>query len=170
MARKRKGRSRPPKILQYELALTVGALASNDVIGTTSPPTVQDRTFLIGHKGTWSTRNFTVGEGPIAFGVAHSDVSDAEIETYLEQTAGWFESDIAAKLNRGFGRYIKRVGVFDLSLVDQSLNDGVALYTKLGFTVNEDEGLNIWTRNQSGAILTTGGVILTEGFVMARNA
>lgn len=175
MARRRKRQyrrkgGRRTRFLQYENTLPLLTLAADDVVASVSPPTAEDRTYLRYHKGTWSLRNHTDSEGPISFGLAHSDVSAAEIETYLENTATWFESDIAAQINRQFGRFIKRVGMFHGTVADQVLNDGMAVYTRLGFTINEDQGINIWARNASGAVLTTGSVIVTEGFVASNRA
>ncbi len=164
----KRGRRRPPQFLPFENTTPIGALAQGDVVAVDSGKTVQDRKFLLYHKGTWGLRNGTPGEGPITFGLAHSDLSAAEIEEYLENTAGWFESDIIAQLVNQRGRWIKRVGSFPLVAADEVLNNGNPKVTRLGFAVNEDEGLGVWIRNASGAILTTGGNITTEGFVAAR--
>ncbi len=155
--------------LPYNQEFVLGAIVDEDVVTAASAHSAQDRLFLISHIGTWATHGFTPGEGPVQFGMAHSDLSASEIEEYLENTAAWFEDDIIGQLTMQRGKWIKRVGVLSLLTADEILFDGRPKKTKLGFYINEDRKVNLWARAAGGAV-TTGGAVVTDGFIVARKA
>ncbi len=155
--------------LPYNQEFSLGAIADEDVITAASAHSAQDRMYLITHIGTWATHGFTAAEGPVQFGLAHSDLTAAEIEEYLENTAAWFEDDLIGQLTMLRGKWIKRVGVLSLLTPDEILFDGRPKKTRLGFYINEDAKVNLWARAAGGAV-TTGGAVVTDGFIIARRA
>ncbi len=116
--------------------------------------------FLMSIKNDWTIRGLTAGEGPIEFGVAHGDYSDAEIEEALEVTFQEPGDKIEEEHAR---RLVRRVGVLHGLASNEAYNDGREKKTKLNFVIQEDKGLRMWARNLSGAALTTGGVITITG-------
>ncbi len=68
--------------------LAMAGLASKDVVGAVFDETVNERTFVSSIVAAFALSNWTpiANAGPIIFGVAHGDYSDAEIEEWIENT------------------------------------------------------------------------------------
>jgi len=148
--------------------MALGTLANVDAVSEIFAGIADGRVWLLSHKGTWALRDLTPGEGPISVGLAHSDYSDTEIEEWIEATAGWNEGDkIAQERSK---RKIRLVGVFDGALESARLNDGNPIKTPLKFYVEEGQSLRVWAYNQSGAVLTTGAVLVVNGSTFMKRA
>ncbi len=120
---------------------------------------VTEETIVTSIVGSWSMEDFTPGNsiGPIAVGVAHSDYSQGEIETWYEQTASWETGDLIAK--EVANRKIRLIGTFPGAGVAgsaQVLNDGKAFKTRLNWKLATGQTLALWAYNMgSNAVATT---------------
>ncbi len=166
---KRKPKRRMGRYLKGRVneELALGTLAAKTLVGTTFDETVVDRTLVSSLKATWTMREYTPaeGDGPIVFGVAHGDYSDAEIEEVIENTGSWNEGDkIAQEQSK---RLVRTIGVFDTAPSAAgiyTINDGMPVHTKLNWILNQGVRLKIWAYNQgSSALATTSPVISAEG-------
>lgn len=110
----------------------------------------------------WTLDNFTAGEGPIAFGVAHGDYSLTEIEEFLEQAqplgpASLIEREIAQ-------RKIRRIGVFAGGNASETFNDGKPKKTRLNWLIPDGHTIDMWAYSYGGtANLTSGAVVRVLG-------
>jgi len=147
-------------------ALVVGALAATTLIGGAYDDSVGQRSFLISHHARWGIRDTTALEGPLMVGFAHSDYTDAEVEEFIENQGSWDEGDL---IGQEVGkRLIRIVGLFPAIAQDMVLNNGVVIKTKCGWVLNSGDSLRAWAYNLSGAVLTTGSVVVIEGNVWLR--
>ncbi len=165
--RKRRSGVRPASV---EQSLGLSTLAVNDVLGVDFTGTVDRPEFLVSAHLAWALRGGTVGEGPIIVGIAHDDYTDAEIEEFIENTAGWTQGDkVAQEIAR---RLIRTVGKFALqastATTEQVLNDGKPIKTPLRFGVTAGQGLKFWAYNSGAGALMTGTVIEVNGVVWIR--
>ncbi len=160
--RKGSAKMRGYRALQTVDTLSLGTLASADVISAAWGDVTTEKRWVSSLKSLWSMQGHTVGEGPITVGVAHSDYSAAEIEEWLENAAGWDDGDMVAtrEVSR---RLIKRVGQFDGDEVDEVLNDGKPITVKLGWMLATGDTLSTWAFNRSTGPLTTGTIIALDG-------
>ncbi len=142
--------------------LALSTLADNTLISATfgaSDP--GQETWLMSARMTWSIDGHTAGEGPIIVGLAHEDYSDAEIEAYLENPAGWTPQDLVAQeISR---RKIRIVGSFSGLTASESLFDGRAVKTKCNWRNGPADTLKVWAFQKSGAPLTTGTRLVNVG-------
>ncbi len=165
---KRTGRrkGKPLKVLRVTNALTVGALAAQDMISDLFAGVVDDDTYLISADLLWSVVGFTAGEGPVVVGIAHSDYTAAEIEQWFEAAAIWDSGDLVNRENAA--RKCREVGTFSLVGTAEVLNDGKPIRTPLKFRIAEGDTLQLWAFNQSNGTFTTGGEVRCSGKVFAR--
>ncbi len=147
--------------------LAIGTLASKTLVGTNFDEVVNERTLVSSVVASWSIANWTpaAGVGPLVFGVAHGDYSDAEIEEVIENTGSWNEGDkIAAERAR---RQIRTIGVYQSPLDAAgvtTLNDGKPVKVKLNWILNQGESLKIWAYNTgTAAFATTAPILHTQG-------
>ncbi len=148
--------------------LSLSTLADVTALKDNFDETVTERAFALSLEASWTIRGLTVGEGPIWFGVAHSDYTVTEIEEYVENAGSWDVGNLVAQ-EQG-RRKIRIIGVFDGELADQAINDGVPLKTILKFMLESGDTLALWCYNKSGGALTTGAAIQGNGHVWLRPA
>jgi len=141
--------------------LALAALANLDLIAGAVTATSTEAYRLLSIKLAWAIRNHTPGEGPITIGVAHGDYSAAEIEEWLEATSAIELGNLVAKEQSS--RLCRRIGTFDGELAQEVLNDGKPVHTKLNWLMATGQTLQMWAYNRSGAVLTTGSVVVGEG-------
>ncbi len=146
--------------------LTLGALASKDVVKDDLADTVNERTLVSSVVAAYSLAGWTLttNDGPILIGIAHSDYTDAEIEEYLESTGSWDEGDLVQQeISK---RKIRRIGIFEEPDTDTgsvTLNDGKPIKTKLNWILNQGQTLAVWAYNTGAGPITTGATVHTEG-------
>ncbi len=92
-------------------SMDLGTLAANTLVGFDNAQVTTERTRVSSIEATYSLDNLVAGQGPIVFGVAHSDYTDAEIEQVLENTGSWNSGDkvqqeIAGRLVRIIGTFV----------------------------------------------------------------
>ncbi len=152
--------------VSIENSLTLGTLNTNVVVGG-AMHTASDNEFrALTIRGLWSLNNFTIGEGPIVFGVAHGDYTDAEIEAYLEEDASMARGDkIAAEVAQ---RLVRQIGIVSGEAADETINDGKPLYTRLNWKLATGQFLRAWAWNKGGANLQTGSILKFQGRLVLR--
>ena len=164
MARKRRGSRR--SMAGYlkgniDESLSLGTLASKTLVGDTWDESPEEQTLISSIVCTWTLDNVGAAQGPILFGIAHSDYSDSEIEAVVESVASW---DAGSKVEQEIAkRLVRQLGTFSSSGVDGDIefNDGKMLKTKLNWKLNTGDTIKMWAYNLSGAALATFAPILT---------
>ena len=112
-----------------------------------------------------SLRDLTDGQVPIRVGLAHNDLSTAEIdESNVSQLT---DPDDIIQKERG-RRPVRKVGVFNKDGTHLDLNNGIKIRVPMKFTVGAGHKVAIWVKNQSGATLTTGCVLEFDGVLYGR--
>ncbi len=142
-------------------SLALSTLASATLIGDTWDDTVNERTLVTSIVANWMLDDATVNEGPIVFGVAHADYTDAEIEAWIETLNTWNEGNLISK--EIANRKIRQIGTFSLAESDEQFNNGLPVKTKLNWVILQAQGLRMWAYNRGGAVMTTGAVLRAEG-------
>ncbi len=137
--------------------LDLGTLASQTLVGGTFDEAPEQDVLVTSIVATHSLDNMVAGQGPILFGVAHSDYSDAEIEAVIESTGSWdqgskVEQEVAKRLVRKIGQFVGEQGT---GTNDVQFNDGKPVKTKLNWRLNTSDTLKQWCYNVSAAALTT---------------
>ncbi len=137
--------------------LSLGTLASGATVSDTWDEAVSERTLISSIVCTWSLDNLTAGQGPLTFGVAHSDYSDAEIQQVIDNAGSWDPGDKIAqeqakRLVRVIGDYASPGGS---GAQDLEFNDGRTMKTKLNWMLQTGDTLKMWVHNRSGSALAT---------------
>ncbi len=172
MARKGKRgrRSFPLRKVRVTSSTALGALAALDVVSgaITSAPT--ERIRVVSAHLSFSLADLTATDDGCEIGLAHGDYTAAEIEECLESQASIDAGDKIA--NEQANRLVRSIGTFsdtDTAGGSGDLNDGVPIKTKLNWVLQTGETLNIWARNGSGTVYTTGGKILCNGVLWVKD-
>ncbi len=136
--------------------LSLGTLNANTVIGANFDESPQERALISSIVCTWALDDITLGQGPIKFGVAHSDYTDLEIQEVFTSTGSWSAQD---KISQERGkRLVREVGVF-VSIgstgSDGKFNGGKPVKTKLNWMLDTNNTLKVWAFNTSSAALST---------------
>ncbi len=137
--------------------LDLGTLAAKTLVSDTWDEAVLERTLISSIVSTWNLDGLVAGQGPIIFGVAHSDYTDAEIEVVIEAVGSWDEGNKVAQEQAK--RLVRRIGQFvgtqGTGTDDVQFNDGKPVKTKLNWILNTGDTLKMWAYNTSSAALTT---------------
>ncbi len=161
MARHGKGRRRNfSNYLRGSIdhVLTMATLNTNTLVGSVLSQSVIDKTRISSVVLNWALSNFTPAQndGPILVGVAHSDYTDAEVESVIENSGSWDPGNLA---NQEIAqRLVRSVGVFDIpeaATQSVALNDGKPIKTKLNWQLNEGDTLRVWAYNTGSTALAT---------------
>ncbi len=121
--------------------------------------------FIISVDCLWALRGHTAGETPLEFGFAHGDLSVTEIAEALNAELTDPDDIIAKERAR---RPVRRVGTFGGSIADPVFNDGNSKRSTIKFSVGDGFALNAYLLNNSGATLTTGGILEFAGTLYGR--
>ena len=147
--------------LPFTESAAVGAVSTGEVSATALTDTVEETTRISSVVATYAIRDFTIDEGPITFGWAHSDYTNAEIEEALEANASWDFGDKVAREHAD--RLVRVVGGFDLSDIGgEKFADGKLVKTKLNWRLSEGDTLKSWVYAKGGG-LSTGGILSIQG-------
>ncbi len=170
MAKKptRRSRKRAFHLRKVKIAseFAIGALAALDVITGAMTNVVADKLRLISVNLSYGISNHAaVIDDGYTFGLAHSDYSAAEIEECLESGAS---IDLGNKVSQEqANRLVREIGQINGAGVVVSegipFNDGMPVRTKLNWLLSEGDSLNVWVRNASGAIYTSGTTLVISG-------
>ncbi len=140
--------------VQTVLSLNMGGLADVTVVtgGLTGTSANAYRGVTV--KGTWALRDKTVNQGPITVGFAHSDYSVTEIKQALEATLGIDIGDKVAQEQAN--RLVRQVGVFSGQTLEEVLNDGMPIKTRLNWAIGIGDEIAIFVYNRAGVAITAG--------------
>ncbi len=165
MAKKRpytKKRGKGFRAIPFNKSLTLSTLGTGIVVETgLLDTTFVDRSYCISMDVYAMKRNGTVGEGPLIWGVAHGDLSVAEIAEALS-AGGPSRDDIIEREQAS--RPVRKCGIFPQIAGDEVQEDGKEIRKKIGFAVGQNVDLNLWCQSKaSEANLTTGCSIQVMG-------
>ncbi len=142
--------------------LTLGTLGSGVLISTTFDEAVEERTLVSSVVATYSLDLLTAPQGPILFGLAHGDYTDAEIEEVIENIQSWTPGDKIAQEKAK--RLVRTVGQFvadeTSGTIDVKFNNGKPIKTKLNWMLQSDATLRLWAYNLSASALSTTSPVL----------
>ncbi len=145
-------------------SLALSNLASGALVADTWDEVVNEKTLVSSIVVTWSVDELVLAQGPLEFGVAHSDYTDAEILEVLAVTGSWDSGDKISQERAK--RLVRKIGVMvsvgDAGISDVTVNDGKPIKTKLNWMLASGDTLRMWVLNK-GAILTTGAFLIAEG-------
>ncbi len=138
------------------------ALATGDVVvgAITSATTNTLRLISADLAYAWEDIQAQIDDGA-EFGLAHSDYSAAEIEECLEAQASIDLGDKIAQEHAN--RLVRSIGKMPANTVAAGsgvvFNDGNKKKTRLNWLLSIGDTLNLWIRNGSGVVWTTGSTI-----------
>lgn len=167
MARKRRARRFNLRPIRVNSSLAIGALASADVIAGAITNNATNRLRVISAHLAYSITDLAaVVDDAFAFGIAHGDYSAAEIEECLEAGGAMDMGDKIALEQSS--RLVREVGMINSSgaqNVGAGINfaDGRIVKTKLNWVISIGESLQLWVRNNSGVVYSTGSLLATSG-------
>ncbi len=165
---KRTGRKRSRKnfvALPVSAQLTLGTLAANTVLTANLIATLTEDLFVISADLTWALLAHTAGEGPIEVGVAHGDLSVAEI---LEAVAAAPTGPGDIIQNERSHRPVRQSGAFPGLNTDEVIAQGSKVRTRCKFLVSDGVAFNAYALNRSGGTLTTGALVRVSGNLYGR--
>ncbi len=145
----------PLLTLANDTALAVSLLGGNFV----------DPIWVHSVDASWAIHELAAGEGPIACGYTHSDLSAAEIGEALEvATVLGRNVDIIGEERRR--RPVRKVGSFAGQLAQEHLFDGAIRRRKIKFLVGTGKALSMYCVNRGDATpLTTGAIVTVTGTI-----
>ncbi len=175
MAKKR-GRRRRFNLRRVRLASTsvAGALAAADVVTNAITDTVKDpmRFISVIASYSWSNIGAIIDDG-CSFGYAHSDYTAAEVEECLEAGGSMDLGDKVAQ--EMANRLVREIGTISqagalAAAAGAAYNDGKPMKTRLNWLMSTGDTLNLWIRNASGVVWTTGSGVTVLGDLWVKDA
>ncbi len=149
------------RMVKLNGTLVLGTLA-NVTVGASSITGVADGSYrMISVRVVWTLKNLTASQGPLTVGFAHSDYSVTEVKEAIESAASINIGDKVA--NEQSNRLVRVIGSFSGNTVEESLNDGKPIKTRLNWAIPIGQSVNAFAYNDSGAALTTGAIIDLTG-------
>ncbi len=144
----------------------LGALATKDVVVSAITSAVADKLRLISVNFSYTWVDIAAAvDGGMEFGLCHSDYSAAEVEECLEAANS---IDLGDKVTQEqANRLVRSIG--SMSSVSAAtgqeavFNDGRKMKTRLNWLLSAGDTLNVWMRNGSGIVYTTGSSIEIQG-------
>ncbi len=174
---KRKGKGRRRfnlRRVRVNAASAAGALAtldvvSNAIINASANPY---RLKSVDCSYSWSNIGAAVDDG-CAFGFAHSDYTAAEIEECLESITAIDRSDKIAQEQAN--RLVREIGTIagvgtSVAATGVPFNQGMAVKTKLNWYMGIGDQLQLWIRNASGTVWTTGSSVTMSGNIWVQDS
>jgi len=170
---KRRSRKFNLRPIRVNSSLSIGALASADVIsGAFTNNAVNPMRVVSAHLAFGIVDLAALADDGQAFGIAHGDYSAAEIEECLEAGAAMDAGDLVAREQAN--RLVREVGQFTGptgSVVSEgrAFNDGKPVKIKLNWQLKIGDPLQSWVRNNSGVVYTTGSKLSISGKLWVRD-
>ncbi len=163
-----KGRKRRFNLRKVKVASAVaaGALAAGDVISTAVTNDADNTLRFISLDCSYSWSNIgAIIDDAATFGVAHSDYTAAEVEECLEAATSMDIGDKVAQEQAN--RLVREIGTISgfvgTAAAGASFNDGKKFKTRLNWLMAIGDTLNLWIRNSSGTVWTTGSSLTING-------
>ncbi len=143
-------------------ALTTLALVSNPVVSSS-----ENSYRAMSLDCSFGNEGFTAGEGPVTFGIAHSDYTAAEVEECIEATGA---IDVGNKVaQEQANRLVRQIGVMQTQDAE-SFQNGRKIKIKLNWHIGIGKQINLWIKNKDANTLTTGGRITIDGPLWVRDS
>ncbi len=167
MASKPKARKRGRYLRgRVDESLQLSTLAANALVSNTWDEAAVERTLISSIVSTWTLSQLTAPQGPVIFGVAHSDYTDAEIEEVIENAGSWDPGDKISQERAK--RLVRQIGVFNADdsqagPMDVTINEGQPVKTKLNWVLTTGDTLKMWAFNTGEALSTTDPQMRAEG-------
>ncbi len=161
MANKGRGRKPRGRYVRARIAstLTIGALATKDVISAAILNNAVDPNRISSVDATYVLDGLTAGEGPIEIYLADADYTDSEIEEAIEAAAAYDIGNLVAQEQAR--RKVRHIGT--VSAEEPRLNDGRSVKTKLNWSIAIGNSIEVAAYNASAGTLTTGAVLTVTG-------
>ncbi len=166
MAKKRSRRFNLRRV-RIQSKLAIGALAAEALVAGVITNAAAQRMRFVSLKASYAISDLgAAADDGFSFGLAHSDYSAAEIEECLES---YLAIDLSDKVGQEkANRLVREIGTISLTGIGGvgggiSFNDGKQVKTKLNWLMAPDDQLQIWVRNSSGTVYTTGSQIVING-------
>ncbi len=172
MARRKPRRKFPFKIVPIQSSSAIGALASLDVVSAVVGTAASDTYRLKSLKASYSVADLGASiDDAFQFGIAHSDYTAAEIEECLEAAGAIDFGDKIAQEQAN--RLVRRIGTITnmgtgVAGTGLPFNDGKPVSTKLNWLMAIGDQLQIWVRNGSGVVYTTGALLTLSGHIVVQ--
>ncbi len=163
--RKRARRSFNLRRVRVAGGAAAGALAALDVTASAITASATDPYRLVTVDLTYQVIDLGAAtDDGYEFGLAHSDYSATEIEECLEALSS---IDLGNKVvQEQVNRLVRTIGVIaPKGIVGGGgiFNDGKPVKTKLNWRMSSGDILNLWVRNASQVVWTTGSVVTVLG-------
>ncbi len=176
MARHGKRRSYRRKFnlrkVRIATSITVGALAAKDVTATSLTGTSSSTYRLVSVDFFYGLSDLgAVADDGQEFGLAHSDYTAAEIEECLEAGTSIDAGDKIA--NEKANRLVRSVGVMvgaPGTGAGLNFNNGNNTKTRLNWLMTIGDSLQLWIRNSSATVYTTGATIDVIGSMYVKDS
>lgn len=162
---KRKGRRRATsrfQALPINLLVAPGTLAAGTVQSSEMTSLGVTRFRVVSTRLTITMSDHTPTEGPLIFGIANGDLTNAEVGEALDASPTSMADIVARERAR---RPVRQMGVFLGNAASEVTNDGKPINQKLVTVLDTGVELNFWVRNEDGSALTTGTLINIHGKV-----
>ncbi len=144
----------------------IGALASLDVVVNNMHSVTTETLRVVSVDSSYAWSGKAAIDDAAEFGLAHSDYSAAEIEECLEANGS---IDLGNKTaQEQANRLVRSLGTITGPAVSgasggASFNDGRKLKTRLNWLLSTGDTINLWVRNGSGAVYSTGSSLVASG-------
>ncbi len=150
-----------------------GALAALDVATNVVSAAVTNTMRFISLDAVYSLTDLGAAiDDAFEFGVAHSDYSAAEIEEALEASGSMDLGDKVAMEQAN--RLVRTIGTISPAGTPagggKMFNDGKPVKTRLNWLMAIGDTLNVWIRNGSGVVWTSGAGISILGNLWVKDA
>ncbi len=152
-------------------SIQIAALASSDVVAGAISGTLSEQTRIVSAELAYSITDLgaEVDDGQ-EIGLNHSDYTAAEVEEALEAATSMDFGDKIAQERAN--RLVRSLGFASgRAIADQSiaLNDGKPIKTRLNWLLTTGDTLNVWVRNGSDTVYTTGAALAVVGHLWVRD-
>ncbi len=151
--------------IPFETAVNLVTLANDTVLFASLLAAFGEDIYIISIDAYWNLRNITTAEGPLQVGFSHGDLTVSEVSEALSAELTDPDDIIAKERSR---RPVRRAGQFPSVSIDEVLNDGKPIRTKIKFSVGDGHVINGYIKNRSGAALTTGANLGITGTIYGR--
>ncbi len=137
--------------------MSLGTLQTSNVITVAFDETSPETCFVSSIVVSVSLNNLTAPQGPLTFGVAHSDYTATEIQEVLNSVGSWDRGD---KISQERGkRLVRKMGILTAPVAsgttDVRMWDGGPRKFKLNWLLAPGDGLQMWCWNNSEGTLAT---------------
>jgi len=164
MARKGRGKRMSGYVpLRATMNQGIGGIAAGAYNGFNLGDTALEPYWLSSVKATYNITDVTASEGPKTLIVAHSDYSDAEVAEWYNSIGAWDQGDLVAREQNS--RRCRVIGTYPGLNVDEGLNDGRPVTTKLGWRCDSGQTLQFGLLSEVAS--TTGMELVIAGKVNA---